>query len=142
MDVGNTKLANPSVSSLSIATNTPPQASTFPVPSVEKELDATFIRALHLLHSTDPDAKNELKRLVEQHIEQATANQPTNKPKIPFLFENKKPFTPVRLKEKSPQVLYILCDNIITITSSYINRLSQRQQHWYQVVLTRCTWRN
>ncbi|KAI6654259.1 hypothetical protein LOD99_658 [Oopsacas minuta] len=100
----NSKLAVSGTGSLTIASNTPPQVSTFAISSVEKELDASFIRALHLLHSTDPDAKNELKRLVEQQIEQATANQ-ASKPKSAFSFDGKKLFNPVRLKEKSPQVV-------------------------------------
>ena len=82
--------------------NTPPQTSS--LSSVEKELDAGFIRALNLLHSTDPDAKHELRRLVDQQIEQAAANQASNKPKSSLIGEIKKPTAPARLKEKSPQV--------------------------------------
>ena len=102
MEIITSKQVSSGSTNQSLVTSTPPQTI---LSSVEKELDTVFIRALNLLHSTDPEAKHELRRLVDQQIEQATAVQTSNKPKSSFsIADIKKTVTPIRLKEKSPHV--------------------------------------
>lgn len=55
-----------------------PYTNPWALSPAERDIEPSFIRALQLLHSTDPESKLELKKLVENQLQQSTHNIPTS----------------------------------------------------------------